>query len=111
MKTACKLALLSVVAALAAFSAAAAWDTLRQTADLIPAEVYAQYRAKQGKAEYVLREKNGRVAVFRSGRNEPERYTEIETLTLRRADCAMLEKGIPAENMAELLALLEDLGS
>lgn len=111
MKLAFKLSLLTVMTALAAFFAAAAWGTLRQTADLIPAEVYAQYRAKNGRAQYFLREKDGRVAVFKSGKSEPERYTGIETATLRRADSAMLEKGIPAEDLSELLELLEDLGS
>ena len=41
----------------------------------------------------------------------PERLTDIETPLLRRSDRAMLSRGIPAEDIAELLSLLEDLGS
>lgn len=111
MKTGLKLALLGLMTSLAVFSALSAFSTLRHTEDLIPAEVYAQYRAKGGRAQYVLRESEGRVAVFRSGKNTPERLTQIETAALRRADRAMLAKGIPAEDLGELLTLLEDLGS
>ena len=111
MKTAVKLVLLSVMATLAVFFASAAVATLHRTADPIPLEVYARYRAKSGRAEYLLRDEAGRVAVFRSGKNTPESVTEIETAVLRRADRAMLEKGIPAEDLCELLSLLEDLGS
>ena len=55
--------------------------------------------------------KDGVIAVYKSGENRPTRMTDIETALLRRADRAMLEKGIPAEDLAEVLALLEDLGS
>lgn len=111
MKTGIKLFFLFLMTASAAFSAAAAYESIRRTEDFIPAEVYAQYRAKSGRAQYLLREENGRVAVFRSGENRPEYFTGIETALLRRADRAMLEKGIPAEDRTELLTLLEDLGS
>ena len=111
MKTAIKLALLSVMTALAVIFAVSAVATLERTVDPIPIEVYASYRAKSGRAEYFLRDEDGRVAVFRSGKNTPESVTEIETALLRRADRAMLGKGIPAEDRGELLSLLEDLGS
>jgi hypothetical protein len=111
MKTTMRLALLILTAAIALWSAVAAFGTLRRREDPIPAEIYAQYRAKSGRAEYLLRESEGRVAVFRSGQDRPERLTQIETAALRRADRAMLRKGIPAEDSDELLSLLEDLGS
>ena len=97
MKTALKLALLAVMVTLAL---TAAWGALG-----------AIYQAKSGRARYMLREKDGLVAVYKSGENRPLRMTGIETTLLRRADRAMLEKGIPAEDLSEVLTLLEDLGS
>ena len=111
MKMAARLALLAVMASLAAASLWGAVGTLRREEALIPAEIYARYQAKSARAQYLLREKDGYVAVYRSGENKPERITEIETPLLRRADRAMLEKGIPAESLGEMLSLLEDLGS
>ena len=40
----------------------------------------------------------------------PAFMTDIETLTLPRADRALLEKGIPASDREAMLHLLEDLG-
>ena len=111
MKTAGRILLLVVTAALAFSSAWGAMRTIRKADERIPAEVYARYQAKSGRARYLLREEDGFVAVYRSGENRPERLTDIETLLLRRADRAMLEKGIPAEDLGEVLSLLEDLGS
>ncbi len=111
MKTAGRLVLLGVMAAMALVSARGAIGTIRRTEDRIPAEVYALYQAKSGRAQYLLREKDGLIAVYKSGENRPEQLTDIETALLRRADRAMLKKGIPAEDLAEVLALLEDFGS
>ncbi|MBQ7473199.1 MAG: hypothetical protein IJS79_02475 [Oscillospiraceae bacterium] len=111
MKIGIKAVLLAAMAAAAAFSVRQAAATLRRAEDLLPKEVYAQFQAKSGRAQYLLREENGQVAVFRNGENRPERVTGIETVVLRRADRAMLGKGIPAENIDEVLHLLEDLGS
>ena len=105
------LVLLGVMAAMALVSARGAIGTIRRTEDRIPAEVYALYQAKSGRAQYLLREKDGLIAVYKSGENRPEQLTDIETALLRRADRAMLKKGIPAEDLAEVLALLEDFGS
>ena len=93
MKLAGRIALLVVMLSLAAAAAWGAIGTIRMTKPQVPAEVYALYQAKSGRAGYLLR------------------MTDIETALLRRADRAMLEKGIPAEDLAEVLALLEDLGS
>ena len=111
MKTAGKIMLLAVMITLAFSAAWGAAGTIRRAEERIPAEVYAPYQAKSGRAQYLLREKDGFIAVFRSGENRPERMTDIETALLRRADRAMLEKGIPAEDLGEVLSLLEDLGS
>ena len=111
MKTAGKIMLLAVMITLAFSAAWGAAGTIRRAEERIPAEVYALYQAKSGRARYLLREKDGIVAVYKSGENRPERLTDIETALLRRADRAMLEKGIPAEDLGEVLSLLEDLGS
>lgn len=111
MKTVGKAALMLLMLALAAASVRGAVGTIRRTEDLIPAEVYAQYHAKGARAEYLLREDDGYIAVYRSGERNALRRTQIETAILRRADRAMLARGIPAENMGEVLSLLEDLGS
>lgn len=111
MKTALRIALLAVMVTLALSAACGALKTIRRTEERIPAEVYAAYQAKSAKAKYLLREKDGFVAVYKSGDSRPLRTTDIETSLLRRADRAMLQKGIPLEDRAELLALLEDLGS
>ncbi len=111
MKTAGKLALLVIMSALALCAVWGALRTIHRTEDRIPAEVYALYQAKSGRARYLLREKEGVIAIYENGGGSPIRITGIETPLLRRADRAMLEKGIPAEDLGEVLALLEDLGS
>lgn len=111
MKMAFRLALLVAMVSLAAASLWGAAGTIRRDKALIPEEVYARYQAKSGRAQFLLREKDGHIAVYRSGENRPERMTDIETPLLRRSDRAMLEKGIPAEDLGEVLSLLEDLGS
>ncbi len=111
MKKALRIALLAAMVTLAISTALGALRTIRRTDDRIPEEVYALYQAKSGRARYLLRERDGFVAVYQNGENRPFRMTGIETPLLRRADRAMLEKGIPAEDLGEVLSLLEDLGS
>lgn len=111
MKISLKIALMLMMCALAALSAFGAVSTIRAAEDMIPHEVYAQYHAKGARAEFMLREEDGRIAVYRSGERSAAQLTDIETAILRRADRAMLARGIPAENMDEVLSLLEDLGS
>ena len=111
MKFYSKIALMAMMAALAAASVWGAVGTIRRAEDLIPTEIYAQYHAKGARAEYLLREQDGYIAVYRSGERNALQRTQIETAILRKADRAMLSRGIPAENMGEVLSLLEDLGS
>ena len=103
------MALLAAAIALAALSAFGAARTVLGGRDGFPEEVYAQYAAKRG-AEYLVGIEDGYVTVFKNGSGTPERVTGIEAGLLRRADEAMLRKGIPAEDMSEVLTLLEDLG-
>ena len=111
MKLAGRIALLALMMALAFAAALGAAGTVRKAEERIPTEIYALYQAKSGRAQYLLKEKDGVIAVYRSGENKPERLTDIEIPVLRRADRAMLSKGIPADDLGEVLSLLEDLGS
>ena len=110
MKSGIKTALLGMMILLAAVSAWGAVKTVRRAEDPIPTEIYAGFCSKSGRAQYLLREEDV-VAVYRSGENRADRLTEIETAALRRSDRAMLRRGIPVENLGEVLLLLEDRGS
>ncbi len=109
MRTGIKLSLLAAAVALAVISALGAARTVLGRDESFPEEVYARYAAKRG-AEYLVGIEDGYVAVYKNGRGTPERVTRIEAALLRRADEAMLRRGIPAEDMSEVLSLLEDLG-
>ena len=113
MGTRFKAALLLGLSAVAAFSAAQAYDSVRPSWQAqLPREVYAQLQAQGGEAAYTLRRRGDYVAVYAGEqRRVPELVTAIEVDTLRAADRALLEAGIPAADRWEMLALLEDLGS
>lgn len=112
MKHRLRAALLLGLAALALSSAAAAVGSIRPAWERsVPQEVYAGLLARAGQAAYTLRCHEGRVAVYAGeDSRSPREVTAIEAATLRLADRAMLEKGIPAGSLAQLLCLLEDLG-
>ena len=97
----------SVYTGLAAFrSIRSPWD------GALPAEVYRALTDRADRACYLLRAQEGRIAVYPNRRGAgPETVTSIELSTLRAADRAMLQRGIPAEDRQSLLQLLEDLGS
>lgn len=96
----------------AAFSATAAYKTLIPANSSIPTELYAHFMEKKDSAKYYLRLSEGSVAVYGDSKyRKLLENTDIPASSLRKADRAMLEKGIPAGNGRELLALLEDLGS
>ncbi len=78
----------------------------------LPAEIYRSLTSRVGQARFFLRAQEGRVAVYPNRRGAgPEKITAIELSTLRAADRAMLQRGIPASDRESLLQLLEDLGS
>ena len=61
---------------------------------------------------YVLGERDGSIAVFRSDDPDtPVTITNIQLATLREADRQMISAGLIAGSEDELLMLLEDLGS
>lgn len=97
----------------AACSALGAYRSVRPLPSAeLPGEVYRGLLADADRAEFLLRGRDGYIAVFPNRRGaEPEELTPIPLSTLRAADRAMLERGIPAANRQSLLQLLEDLGS
>ena len=108
-----KIALLLCLMGAALFSGAEALRSLRrQPSAAFPEEVYASFARNADSAVYFLRREGDYVGVFPSaGGREPLRVTGIELQTLRRADRAMVEAGLPVRSRLELLQLLEDLGS
>lgn len=108
-----KIALLLGLMGAALFTGAEALRSLRQIPDRrLPTEIYARFARNADSALYFLRRDGDYVAVYPSGRaREPMEVTGIELQSLRRADLAMIEAGLPVSSRQELLQLLEDLGS
>ena len=113
MRYRARAALLLILGALAAHSAFAAVGSVRAPWDwALPQEIYARLTEREDEAAYLLRSRDGLVAVYEGeNRRRPAELTDIEVALLRRADRAMLDRGIPAADREELLMLLEDLGS
>lgn len=113
MRRRLRAALLLALFALAAYSAAAALESVRSAWEwALPQEIYARFAEQEAGAAYLLRSRDGFVAVYEGeDRRRPAEVTDIEISLLRRADRAMLDKGIPAADREQMLMLLEDLGS
>lgn len=113
MKLKIRVGLLLLLVCAAAFAVSSAYETLRPASrNELPMQIYSAFIEQADDAQFFLRSCEGYVAVYRDSafRTEPE-LTSIETAELRSADRAMLEKGIPVRGRAELLEILEDLGS
>lgn len=97
----------------AVYAALGAYRSIRSPWDsALPTEVYRSLTRQADQARFLLRAQAGYVAVYPNRRGAgPERVTAIELSTLRAADRAMLQRGIPAADRQSLLQLLEDLGS
>ena len=113
MRLKLRILLLLALVTLACYSAAGAARSLQPPLQrLLPEEVYADLSRSAPKARFYLGGREGYVAVFQGKRDRlPLALTGIELQSLRRADRAMLEKGIPVSDELALLQLLEDLGS
>ena len=105
MKLWMKLAGTGVLAVAAVWSAAAAIGGITGPADAA-AEPEAGTIVWPGSVEY-----DGCVAVFAAGESSPMTMTDIQVKSLREADRALLNAGLPCETRDEVLTLLEDLGS
>lgn len=108
-----KIALLLCLMGTALYTGAEATRSFRSVSDSrLPQEIYARYARNADRALYFLRRDGAYVAVFQSRRaRTPLTVTKIELQSLRRADRAMIEAGLPVASRRELLELLEDLGS
>ena len=107
-----KAAILLCLLSAAAYSVFGAYESMqRSSSKAMSAELSAGF-ADPIKAEYFLRDSGGYVAVY-EGRlsRTPVSVTAIETQLLRDTDRELLAMGIPVPDGAELLQLLEDLGS
>ena len=112
MKLRLRAALLIFLAMAAAKTGLAAYKSIQPTGSVLPADIYEKYSRRRDEAVYCLKICDGYVAVYDAKRaRAPLSMTGIESTALRRADRAMLEKGIPVDSHTELLELLEDLGS
>jgi len=113
MRLKLKMLLLLCLVLAAALSAVGAWRSLQvEKGRGAPKELYEKLLEEGADAEYYLKASGNYVAVFEGEREKtPLSVTGIELSVLRSADRAMLELGIPARNISELLMLLEDLGS
>lgn len=113
MKIKIRIAVLCLLLTAALYMGAQAVGSIRQArTHFLPEEVYREFVSAGDTAKYYVKSRDGYVAVFENKRfREPLKITEIETGQLRKADRAMLEKGIPVADRMQLLRLLEDLGS
>ena len=105
--------LLSCLVAAAGFTAVSAFRSIRSPWDrALPAGLYEGLTRDAENADFYLRGRGGYIIVVPKLRGaEPEQVTAIELSTLRIADRAMIERGIPAADRSCFLQLLEDLGS
>lgn len=112
MGTKIKAAILLCLMSAAAYSVCGAYRSIhRPGSDSLPEELSARFEIGQA-AEYYLKNENGYIAVYESRRaRSPLSVTGIEISVLRNADRMLLNRGIPVKDAAELLELLEDLGS
>ena len=112
MGTKIKAGILLCLLSAAAYSVLGAYRSIdRASSSQLPEELRSRIEAVAD-AEFYLRESGGYVAVFETRRAKtPLSVTGIETSVLRRADRLLLSRGIPVSDRAELLLLLEDLGS
>ncbi len=101
---------LLVIAALMCMYATARSFILREAAEKILPVVEDKYTSFET-AAYILKERNGYVAVFSSKDHQLLEMTAIPVSSLRKADRSLLEDGITADSEEALLQLLEDFNS
>lgn len=63
---------------------------------------------KTGDYQYLLKERDGRVAVFHAGESEPEMVLDVFVKYLPDFDRAQMKDGIPVKDYNELVARIED---
>jgi hypothetical protein len=107
------LTLAAIVAGAALWSAAGAWGNgaaPKRTVNAPASAAMATYAPEVG--GYILREHEGRIAVFTPGFDgAPAIVTDIDVRGLRNYDRRLLKAGIRAETYEDVLKLFEDFGS
>lgn len=68
----------------------------------------SKIQAEEEAERYLIRDYQGRVAVFLEGVEEPEMIFDIYTKTLPELDQQQLTKGIPVEGYQQMTRLVED---
>lgn len=71
---------------------------------------HRQAVSEQTQAEYMLKDYNGRLAVYQPGGDSPIKIYEVYTYLLPETDTESLRAGILVNNEQELDRLLEDFG-
>ncbi len=61
--------------------------------------------------DYLLKEEEGKLAVFATGEQRPRKVFEVYVNTLPSYDQQLLKQGLPVKNYEELLKRLEDYSS
>ena len=99
-----------VVAAVTCMYATAQSFLRREAAEKIIPVVEEKYTSYDT-AAYILKERDGYVAVFSSKNGRLLEVTSIPVSSLRQSDRALLASGIAADSEETLLTLLEDFNS
>lgn len=73
-----------------------------------PPSSSSKVQAEEEAERYLIRDYQGRVAVFLEGVEEPEMIFDIYTKTLPELDQQQLTKGIPVEGYQQMTRLVED---
>jgi hypothetical protein len=66
---------------------------------------------KEPEDMYIIKEHDGRVAVYTAGETEPEFVLDVLVRYLPDLDREQMQEGVPVKDYDELVALLEDYSS
>ncbi|MDP4119883.1 MAG: BofC C-terminal domain-containing protein [Bacillota bacterium] len=64
--------------------------------------------ALQQAISYIVKDYNGKIAVFEEGQTEPFKVTNVPTNSLPKVDQNALKKGIKVKGQKELIKILQD---
>jgi hypothetical protein len=71
-------------------------------------EYYDSEEDTKSSLSYIVKEYNGKIAVFEEGKNKPFKVTDSSVSDLPEYDRKLLEEGIKATTKQELQRILED---
>lgn len=83
-------------------------ETCEVPKDIFSAKKEEKLKQTQNTSDFIIKEYNGSVAVFESGKNSPFKTTETMVSDLPTADRELLKKGISVGSREELSRILED---